>query len=238
MPRATAARRSLGGSTTWSHFRPGIGADDRSARSFTPGTMGASPDSGLLGTVVERTTREGAPPSMPKKTPAPTGRRRSVRPVVPLELVDRIIAATLNFRRSRALLRTAHEMYLVDGTELTRVQVDILEALATRGHWTVGDLAKHLEADPATVSRTSAALIKLGLAARSTSNTDRRLSLVGITPTGFHAHKEIVSRRRALARQVLKGVDTAEIETMVLMMERWLRLNEAVLDPTDPSGQP
>ena len=154
---------------------------------------------------------------------------------LPLELVDRIIAATINFRRSRALRRTAHDMYMVEGAELTPGQVDILEALATRERWNIGDLSSSLGLDPATVSRGIPSLVKLRLAERDTSGSDRRHTIVSVTQVGRDALAEIIERRRYLAREALVGVPRERVALMVEVMEEWLRLNEAVLPSENPT---
>jgi DNA-binding MarR family transcriptional regulator len=159
------------------------------------------------------------------------GTKRTRQAELPVELLDRISAATINFRRSRALMRGNRQMYLIGDTELTRVQVDILEALPERDTWSIGDLSKYLEIDPATVSRTLQAMLELDLIARATSELDRRVQIVSISRRGRSALARIAERRRVLARKALSGVPRERVVLIIETMEEWLALNEAVLAP-------
>ncbi len=116
---------------------------------------------------------------------------------------DRFIAANHALRQSSRRQRMQSELYRVGDRELTPVQVDTLELLASRDEWRVREIADGLGVDRSTASRTLNPLVDLGLATRRTDPDDRRNVVVAVTTTGRRTATTIRMRRQELMRAVL-----------------------------------
>ena len=101
------------------------------------------------------------------------------------------------------LLRRSQRIHMSTGAGevyLERSAYGILCQLADEGPQRLGALATTFGLDPSTITRQVRALEDAGLAARTTDATDRRASILDLTPEG----RGILDRTRAHRREALK----------------------------------
>lgn len=101
------------------------------------------------------------------------------------------------------LLRRSQRIHISTGAGevyLERSAYGILCQLADEGPQRLGALATTFGLDPSTITRQVRALEDAGLAARTTDATDRRASILDLTPEG----RGILDRTRAHRREALK----------------------------------
>lgn len=101
------------------------------------------------------------------------------------------------------LLRRSQRIHISTGAGevyLERSAYGILCQLADEGPQRLGALASTFGLDPSTITRQVRALEDAGLAARTTDATDRRASILDLTPEG----RGILDRTRAHRREALK----------------------------------
>lgn len=102
------------------------------------------------------------------------------------------------------LLRRSQRIHISTGAGevyLERSAYGILCQLADEGPQRLGALATIFGLDPSTITRQVRALEDAGLAARTTDATDRRASILDLTPEG----RGILDRTRAHRRERLKN---------------------------------
>ncbi len=118
-------------------------------------------------------------------------------------LFGRLQAAALASRtQAKRLLRSIGDLSITEW----RVLWDLAEA----GPLTVTEMASIQRTDHALISRTIPAMIEKGYVATTTGQTDRRTSLVALTPAGqsiFDETSVIMSRRRAALSDVFSEAD-------------------------------
>ncbi len=141
---------------------------------------------------------------------------------------DRFIAAHMALRQSTRRQRLQRNLYTIGGKELTPVQIDTLEILARRPEWRVGELARELDIDPSTASRTLNPLVELGLASRETATSDRRSVIVRVTAEGERAAAAIVEGRRRLMWLVLGKLLPDRRVLLTDLLEEYLAALDAV----------
>ena len=101
------------------------------------------------------------------------------------------------------LLRRSQRIHLSTGAGavyLERSAYGILCQLADEGPKRLGALATTFGLDPSTITRQVRALEDAGLAARTTDESDRRASILDLTPEG----REVLERTRAHRRDRLR----------------------------------
>lgn len=141
---------------------------------------------------------------------------------------DRFISVNRALRRSTQRQRIQRELYSVAGRELTPVQVDTLEMLATRDEWRVREIAVGLGVDPSTASRTLNPLVELGLATRRTDADDRRNVVVAVTPLGRRTAVTISERRQELMCEVLSKLTPERRVLLTELLEEYVEALEGV----------
>ena len=102
------------------------------------------------------------------------------------------------------LLRRSQRIHLSTGAGevfLERSAYGILCQLADEGPQRLGALATTFGLDPSTITRQVRALEDAGLAARTTDESDRRASILDLTPEG----RGILDRTRAHRRERLRN---------------------------------
>lgn len=105
------------------------------------------------------------------------------------------------------------------GTHLDR-SAYVLLARLTEEHCRVGELAEHLCLDVSTVSRQVHALDERGLAQREPHPTDRRGSVVVITPQGREVVQQHRRARRKIFAELLSDVPPTELEAVASVLDR------------------
>ena len=89
----------------------------------------------------------------------------------------------------------------------------LLPPLTHLGPLRVTDLAEVKQADPSTVSRQAAQLVRAGLARKEPDPADGRASRLAVTPAGQAACERLTARRRAMVSEALTGWPDADVAT-------------------------
>ena len=89
----------------------------------------------------------------------------------------------------------------------------LLFPLRHMGPMRVTDLAEIKQADPSTVSRQAAQLVKAGLARREADPADGRASRLAVTETGMAACQQLHEARHALISRVLNDWPPEKVDT-------------------------
>lgn len=122
------------------------------------------------------------------------------------ELADRLHSAAIHVLR---YLRTEDDALGISAPKLSALSV-----LVFRGPLTVGALAGAEQVTPATISRLVSELEALGLAKRSTDDTDGRVRHVAATTRGVALLKEGRRRRVARLARGLEGLPEDDRRTL------------------------
>jgi DNA-binding MarR family transcriptional regulator len=104
------------------------------------------------------------------------------------------------------LLRRVQRIHLSTtsgGMSLERSAYGILCQLADEGPQRLGTLATTFGLDPSTITRQVRALEDAGLASRTTDSSDRRASILDLTPEGREVLESTRSRRRGKLREAM-----------------------------------
>jgi DNA-binding MarR family transcriptional regulator len=147
-------------------------------------------------------------------------------------LGDRVITATRRWLRSGRRQRLQHDLYTVNGIELSLPQIDALEAVSAediRMH----ELAERLHIDPSTATRTTAPLVDLGLVERQPDPANRRYVIVRCTISGRQAATRIATERRQLMRNVLEPMAPDRRLLFAELLEEYLDLVDTYPSPGD-----
>jgi DNA-binding MarR family transcriptional regulator len=113
----------------------------------------------------------------------------------------------------------------------------LLFPLRAMGPMRVTDLAEFKQADPSTISRQVAQLVKAGLARREADPADGRASRLAITETGISACEQLHERRQAWLRESVGHWPANRVATFVELFEEFNSSVEARLR-NDPAGTP
>ncbi|MBQ0902409.1 MarR family winged helix-turn-helix transcriptional regulator [Micromonospora sp. U21] len=129
------------------------------------------------------------------------------------DLVDGLAAL------SRALVGiTAHTLATLD-VEVTLSQYRTIVVLASRGPVRTVDLAAALHVHPSTVTRTCDRLERRGLVARHQGATDRRVSWLILTESGKSLVGEVMRRRTAQIRELVRTPEAAAARSLAELVE-------------------
>lgn len=109
----------------------------------------------------------------------------------------------------------------------------LLPPLRAMGPMRVTDLAEIKGADPSTVSRQAAQLVKAGLARREADPDDGRASRLAVTDTGVAACERVSEARVAMLTQVLADWPADRVDAFTALFEEFNDAVEAHLRP-DP----
>lgn len=120
--------------------------------------------------------------------------------------------------RSATLPRFSERVAKEAGTHLDRSAFVLLARLAEQA-CRVGELAEHVRLDGSTVSRQVHALEQNGLVGCEPHPTDRRGSVVVITPEGRQAIDQHRQARRKIFAELLSDVPSAELEAATAVLE-------------------
>ena len=104
------------------------------------------------------------------------------------------------------LLRRVQRIHLsttAGEVNLERSAYGIMAKLADSGPQRLGALASAFGLDPSTITRQVQALEELGLAERKTDPTDRRASILDLSPHGREVLEQTRAHRRARLQQAL-----------------------------------
>jgi DNA-binding MarR family transcriptional regulator len=141
-------------------------------------------------------------------------------------LGDRIIDATRHWLRSGRRQHLQHDLYTIDGVELSLSQIDALESVADADR-RMHELAARLHIDPSTATRTVAPLVDLGLLTREPDPGNRRYVVLRCTPSGRKAAARITKDRRRLMQKVLEPMHPQRRLLLAELLEEYLALTDA-----------
>jgi DNA-binding MarR family transcriptional regulator len=113
----------------------------------------------------------------------------------------------------------------------------LLFPLRNMGPLRVTDLAEVKQADPSTISRQTAQLVKAGLARREADPEDGRASRLAITEAGLDACRRLHEARQAWLRKVLSEWPDDRVAAFTGLFEQFNSSVEAHLR-TDPAAPP
>lgn len=113
----------------------------------------------------------------------------------------------------------------------------LLFPLRHTGPMRVTDLAEVKQADPSTISRQAAQLVKAGLARREADPGDGRASRLAITDAGLVACERLHEARQAWVRDVLRSWPADRVAAFAGLFEEFNSSVEAQLR-TDPAATP
>jgi DNA-binding MarR family transcriptional regulator len=118
------------------------------------------------------------------------------------EVIPRLADELLRFHRIAARSRSMLNVGDL-GAEFSALM--LLFPLRHRGPMRATDLAEIKQADPSTISRQVAQLVKAGLARREADPVDGRASRLAITDAGLVAYDRLGEARQAWLREALDG---------------------------------
>lgn len=112
------------------------------------------------------------------------------------------------------LLRRVQRIHLstqVGEVALERSAYGIMCKLADEGPQRLGALASAFGLDPSTITRQVQALEEIGLASRQVDPSDRRASLLDLSPEGTEVLEQTREHRREVLRKVLSDWPEADL---------------------------
>jgi DNA-binding MarR family transcriptional regulator len=113
----------------------------------------------------------------------------------------------------------------------------LLFPLRFHGPMRVTDLAEAKQADPSTVSRQAAQLVRAGLARREADPEDGRASRLAITKAGLNACQELHDAREAFLAEVLSSWPAERVQAFVELFTEFNTAAEARLR-SEPAATP
>jgi DNA-binding MarR family transcriptional regulator len=122
------------------------------------------------------------------------------------------------------LLRRVQRIHLATATgdvNVERSAYGIMCKLADNGPQRLGALATAFGLDPSTITRQVQALEEEGLASRQTDPSDRRASLLDLTPTGREVLEQTRSHRRARFFEAMEDWPDSDREEFARLLERF-----------------
>jgi len=105
----------------------------------------------------------------------------------------------------------------------------LLLPLRAMGPMRVTDLADLKQADPSTISRQVAQLVKAGLARREADPADGRASRLAVTEAGLEACERLGAARAALLDQALSDWPAERVDSFAQLFEEFNNSVEALL---------
>ncbi len=97
----------------------------------------------------------------------------------------------------------------------------LLFPLRHQGPMRVTDLAEIKQADPSTISRQAAQLVKAGLARREADPVDGRASRLAVTEAGMTAAQQLQDARHALISRALADWSPERVDTFARLFEEF-----------------
>jgi DNA-binding MarR family transcriptional regulator len=143
-------------------------------------------------------------------------------------IADEVVRFVRLGARAKGMLNTGDL-----GAELSALL--LLFPLHHLGPMRVTDLAEVKQADPSTISRQVAQLVKAGLARREADPVDGRASRLAVTEAGESACQRLHEARHALLSQVLGDWPAERVTTFADLFEEFNSSIEALLR-SDPAA--
>jgi DNA-binding MarR family transcriptional regulator len=137
-------------------------------------------------------------------------------------LADEVLRFVRLGARAKSMLNTGDL-----GAEFSALM--LLFPLRSMGPMRVTDLAELKQADPSTISRQVAQLVKAGLARREADPVDGRASRLAVTDAGLTACHKMHDARLALLSEAMSDWSADRIETFAALFEEFNSSVEALL---------
>ena len=112
----------------------------------------------------------------------------------------------------------------------------LLPPLVHTGPLRVTDLAELKQADPSTVSRQAAQLVRAGLARKEPDPADGRASRLAATPAGEAACARLMDRRRAMINAAVADWSHSAVAAFATQFEQFNTAMESVLRTGGPAA--
>ena len=131
------------------------------------------------------------------------------------------------------LLRRVQRIHLSTTSgdvNLERSAYGIMCKLADEGPQRLGALAAAFGLDPSTITRQVQALEEIGLADRKTDPSDRRASILDLTPNGRNVLDETRARRRSRLQSALSDWPEADLTDFGRLLKEFNASVDALLD--------
>ena len=131
------------------------------------------------------------------------------------------------------LLRRVQRIHLstaMGDVNLERSAYGILCKLSDEGPQRLGALATAFGLDPSTITRQVQALEELGLASRTTDPSDRRASILDVTPSGHDVLTRTRTHRRARLQKALADWPERDLTDFGRLLKEFNASVDALLD--------
>ena len=135
------------------------------------------------------------------------------------------------------LLRRVQRIHLSTTSgdvNLERSAYGIMCKLADEGPQRLGALASAFGLDPSTITRQVQALEEIGLAARTTDPSDRRASILDLTPNGREVLDETRARRRSRLQSALSDWPEADLTDFGRLLKEFNASLDRLLEESTP----
>ena len=146
-------------------------------------------------------------------------------------LADEVVRFVRLGQRAKSMLNTGDL-----GAEFSALM--LLFPLRFAGPMRVTDLAELKQADPSTISRQVAQLVKAGLARREADPVDGRASRLAVTEAGLTACARMHEARLGMLGEALRDWPADRIETFADLFQEFNRSVEAHLRQEHPADRP
>jgi DNA-binding MarR family transcriptional regulator len=135
------------------------------------------------------------------------------------------------------LLRRVQRIHLSTTSgdvNLERSAYGIMCKLADEGPQRLGALATAFGLDPSTITRQVQALEEIGLAARTTDPSDRRASILDLTPHGREVLDQTRTRRRARLQKALENWSESDLTAFGRLLKEFNTSLDRLLEESTP----
>jgi DNA-binding MarR family transcriptional regulator len=135
------------------------------------------------------------------------------------------------------LLRRVQRIHLsttAGDVNLERSAYGIMCKLADEGPQRLGALATAFGLDPSTITRQVQALEEIGLADRRTDPSDRRASILDLTPTGREVLDQTRARRRNRLQEALSDWSESDLKDFGRLLKEFNTSLDRLLEESTP----
>lgn len=136
------------------------------------------------------------------------------------------------------LLRRVQRIHLsttAGEVNLERSAYGIMCKLADEGPQRLGALATAFGLDPSTITRQVQALEEIGLADRRTDPSDRRASILDLTPNGREVLDQTRARRRSRFQEALSDWSESDLVDFGRLLKEFNTSLDRILEDSPPS---
>ena len=143
-----------------------------------------------------------------------------------------LLASLTHLMASWASTSTQAAVADAAGVDMDPIDLPPLYMLGLRGPSRAGDLATAMHVTRPTMSKQLARLERAGLIERHVDETDGRVAVISLSPSGAAAHELLVGRGVEMLDEAIADWDDAEAARFAAQLGRFV---DALSDRTDPS---